>query len=106
MAEPPSARLAKKRADELVLANVLIAGFHPFAGAPEEVKDEEELEGRRDMGRACNALELAIVTEAKRFIAVSHPARGGSGCAKILMTVVCCLSESLGYVPSTTSSRL
>lgn len=71
MAEPPSARLAKKRSDELVLANVLIAGFHPFAGAPEEVKDEEEMEGRRDMGRACNALELAIVTEAKRFIAVS-----------------------------------
>lgn len=71
MAEPPSARLAKKRSDELTLANVLIAGFHPFAGAPEEVKDEEALEGRRDMGRACNALELAIVTEAKRFIAVS-----------------------------------
>lgn len=71
MAEPPSARLAKKRSDELTLANVLIAGFRPFAGAPEEVKEEEEMEGRRDMGRACNALELAIVTEAKRFIAVS-----------------------------------
>lgn len=88
MAEPPSARLAKKRADELVLANVLIAGFHPFAGAAEEVKQEEEMEGRTELGRACNALELAIVTEAKRFIAVSKAitqescdpvSRGGEG---------------------------
>jgi hypothetical protein len=52
------------------LANVLIAPFRPFQGAPREVLEEEELEGRRGMGKACNALELAIVTEAKNFISV------------------------------------
>jgi hypothetical protein len=64
--------MARKRADELRLANVLIAGFHPFAGAPAEVLEEEEMEGRTDRGKACNALELAIVTEAKHFIGVSE----------------------------------
>lgn len=72
MAEPASVRMAKKRQDELVLANVLIAPFSPFAGAPKEVLEEEELEGRKGMGKACNALELAIVTEAKNFISVSR----------------------------------
>ena len=64
--------MSRKRSDELALANMLIAGFHPFAGAPREVVDEEEMEGRRDGGRACNALELAIVTESKRFVSVSR----------------------------------
>jgi hypothetical protein len=63
--------MSRKRSDELALANMLIAGFHPFAGAPKEVVEEEEMEGRRDGGRACNALELAIVTESKRFVSVS-----------------------------------
>lgn len=72
MAEPKITRMARKRADELRLANVLIAGFHPFAGAPAEVLEEEEMEGRTDRGKACNALELAIVTEAKHFIGVSE----------------------------------
>ena len=63
--------MSRKRSDELALANMLIAGFHPFAGAPKEVVDEEEMEGRRGGGRACNALELAIVTESKRFVSVS-----------------------------------
>jgi hypothetical protein len=58
MAEPLPHRMARKRTDELRLANVL---------------EEEELEGRRGMGKACNALELAIVTEAKNFISVSCP---------------------------------
>jgi hypothetical protein len=71
MAEPKFARMARKRADELKLANVLIAGFKPFAGAPEEVLEEEEMEGRKDKGKACNALELAIVTDAKHFVSVS-----------------------------------
>lgn len=71
MAEPKSNRLFKRRNDELVLTNVLIAGFHPFAGASKEVLEEEEMEGRKEKGKACNALELAIVTESKRFIAVS-----------------------------------
>jgi len=65
--------MARKRTDELRLANVLIAPFRPFQGAPKEVLEEEELEGRRGMGKACNALELAIVTEAKNFISVSCP---------------------------------
>lgn len=75
MAEPKITRMARKRADELRLANVLIAGFHPFAGAPAEVLEEEEMEGRTDRGKACNALELAIVTEAKHFIGVSNARR-------------------------------
>jgi hypothetical protein len=70
MAEPLPLRMARKRTDELRLANVLIAPFRPFQGAPREVLEEEELEGRRGMGKACNALELAIVTEAKNFISV------------------------------------
>ena len=74
MAEPMATRMSRRRADELVLANVVIAPFRPFAGAPKEVLSEEEMEGRRDMGRGCNALELAIVTEAKRFISVSASA--------------------------------
>jgi hypothetical protein len=73
MAEPLPHRMARKRTDELRLANVLIAPFRPFQGAPKEVLEEEELEGRRGMGKACNALELAIVTEAKNFISVSCP---------------------------------
>ena len=73
MAEPLPHRMARKRTDELRLANVLIAPFRPFQGAPREVLEEEELEGRRGMGKACNALELAIVTEAKNFISVSFP---------------------------------
>jgi hypothetical protein len=72
MAEPLPSRMNRKRTDELRLANVLIAPFRPFQGAPREVLEEEELEGRRGMGKACNALELAIVTEAKNFISVSH----------------------------------
>jgi hypothetical protein len=71
MAEPLPLRMNRKRTDELRLANVLIAPFRPFQGAPREVLEEEELEGRRGMGKACNALELAIVTEAKNFISVS-----------------------------------
>jgi hypothetical protein len=73
MAEPLPERMARKRTDELRLANVLIAPFRPFQGAPREVLEEEELEGRTGMGKACNALELAIVTEAKSFISVSLP---------------------------------
>lgn len=80
MAEPKITRMARKRADELRLANVLIAGFHPFAGAPAEVLEEEEMEGRTDRGKACNALELAIVTEAKHFIGVSDARRRSVSC--------------------------
>lgn len=79
MAEPPTARMSKRRSDELVLANVLIAAFHPFSGAPAEVKEEEEMEGRKGDGRACNALELAIVTNSKKFISVSEEKSGGKG---------------------------
>ena len=72
--------MSRKRSDELALANMVIAGFHPFAGAPREVVDEEEMEGRRDGGRACNALELAIVTESKRFVSVSGPSCSPRSC--------------------------
>lgn len=86
MAEPVPLRMARRRTDELTLANVLIAPFRPFQGAPREVLEEEELEGRKGMGKACNALELAIVTEAKNFISVSlasalkHKTRRDAAC--------------------------
>jgi hypothetical protein len=72
MAEPMSVRMARRRQDELTLANVLIGTFRPFVGAPKEVEEEEEGEGRRNGGKGCNALELAIVTGAKHFISVSN----------------------------------
>jgi hypothetical protein len=73
MSEPMSSRMARRRAEELILANVLIGTFKPFAGGPKAVEMEEEGEGRKSGGKGCNALELAIVTEAKNFISVSCP---------------------------------
>lgn len=91
MAEPLPMRMARRRTDELRLANVLIAPFRPFQGAPHEVLEEEELEGRKGMGKACNALELAIVTEAKSFISVSVELVPPQGTAA--ETAVCILPE-------------
>lgn len=87
MAEPLPMRMAKRRTDELRLANVLIAPFRPFQGAPREVLEEEELEGRKGMGKACNALELAIVTEAKNFISVSFSPSYNVAMASLSLTV-------------------
>jgi hypothetical protein len=96
MAEPKATRMYKKRSDELQLANVLIAPFHPFAGAPEEVVAEEEMEGRTDGGKACNALELAIVTEAKIFISVRNRSIG-RGIVTLSCIPVRCLPKSDRY---------
>jgi hypothetical protein len=81
--------MAKRRTDELRLANVLIAPFRPFQGAPREVLEEEELEGRKGMGKACNALELAIVTEAKNFISVRRTIDKQLAIARLWLTLQC-----------------
>ncbi|GAA5998265.1 uncharacterized protein JCM10292_001085 [Rhodotorula paludigena] len=60
----------------LELLHVLTTAFNPFAGAtvdmfpPDEEVDEEELQRLEEFGKgeATNALELAIVSKAKRFV--------------------------------------
>jgi len=52
----------------LVLAHILIAGFEPFQGAPEEVRRAASLEQSTLYHRTLPALEVAILCESKLFL--------------------------------------
>ncbi|WPH04365.1 Hypothetical protein R9X50_00725500 [Acrodontium crateriforme] len=73
----------------LMLANVLVAGFEPFQGAPKEVVEASHPSlhwtakwhlARPDLQRMLTALEVAIISESKMFLATS-------ACQKIVENV-------------------
>lgn len=73
----------------LTLANVLVAGFEPFQNAPRDITREHRTElhwtirwnlARPEYQRMLTALEVAIVSEAKSFLAAS-------ACQKIVENV-------------------
>jgi hypothetical protein len=61
----------------LLLANILVAGFDPFQNCPERVRQETERVRwtlqRDDNQKRLPALEVAIVSESKSFLASSAP---------------------------------
>jgi hypothetical protein len=66
------------RSGLLMLANILVSGFEPFQNCPEDVlKDNQELLHRRmsrgppAWDKTTNALEVAIISESKVFLASS-----------------------------------
>jgi hypothetical protein len=60
----------------LLLAQILVGGFDPFQGAPEEVRQEQSTlswttKTRTGYKRKLPALEIAIITESKTFLSSS-----------------------------------
>ncbi|KAI4248844.1 MAG: hypothetical protein L6R40_000856 [Gallowayella cf. fulva] len=70
----------------LLLANILVAGFEPFQGAPEEIVEAERLtptwavQKRGGYERKSTALELAIISESKTLLS-------SSACQKLVEAV-------------------
>jgi hypothetical protein len=59
----------------LLIANILVSGFEPFQNCPEDIlRDNQELLHRRlkmQWDKTTNALEVAILSESKSFLASS-----------------------------------
>ncbi|KAL8696352.1 MAG: hypothetical protein Q9224_002841 [Gallowayella concinna] len=70
----------------LLLANILVAGFEPFQGAPEEIVEAENLtpiwavQKRSGYERKSTVLELAIISESKTLLS-------SSACQKLVEAV-------------------
>ncbi|TLD22804.1 hypothetical protein PspLS_07408 [Pyricularia sp. CBS 133598] len=74
----------------LVLAHILIAGFHPFQNAPEEIWRSEHLTHDRMHYRTLPALEVAIVGESKIFLS-------STSCQKVIDAIY---TGRIIYTPS------
>ena len=84
----------------LKLANILVAGFEPFQGAPEEVTDQskhamhywasQHISQSGKVERRLTALEIAIVSASKSFLA-------SSACQKVVDAIY---RGKLVYTPS------
>ncbi|KAF4594547.1 nonselective cation channel [Ophiocordyceps camponoti-floridani] len=71
----------------LLLAHVLVAGFHPFQNAPPDIRPEVP----RKHHRTLPALELAIITESKHFLS-------SSTCERVVTAIY---DGRIIYTPST-----
>lgn len=67
----------------MVLAHILIAGFEPFQGAPEEIR--REVQGSLSLNKTLPALEVAVLSESRHFLS-------STSCQKVYVSwrVVCC----------------
>lgn len=74
----------------LVLAHILVAGFHPFQNAPEEIWRSEHLTHDRLHYRTLPALEVAIVGESKIFLS-------STSCQKVIDAIY---TGRIIYTPS------
>ncbi len=52
----------------LVLAQILVAGFEPFQGAPQDIRTEASVSGSWLYHKTLPALEVAILCESKLFL--------------------------------------
>ncbi|PFH60625.1 hypothetical protein XA68_10636 [Ophiocordyceps unilateralis] len=75
----------------LLLAHVLVAGFHPFQNAPLNIRDEVSAQSPWKHHRTLPALELAIITESKHFLS-------SSTCQRVVSAIY---DGRIIYTPST-----
>ncbi|KLU87355.1 hypothetical protein MAPG_06355, partial [Magnaporthiopsis poae ATCC 64411] len=74
----------------LVLAHILVAGFHPFQNAPDDLFRDEQLSGERIHHRTLPALEVAILGESKLFLS-------STSCQKVIDGIY---TGRITYTPS------
>lgn len=75
----------------LLLAHVLVAGFDPYQNAPRYIRAQAESSMWRGYHRALPALEVAILTESKHFLA-------STTCQKVVAAIY---EGRIIYTPST-----
>ncbi|KAL8370137.1 hypothetical protein RB595_000493 [Gaeumannomyces hyphopodioides] len=74
----------------LVLAHILVAGFHPFQNAPDDLFRDEQLSGERIHHRSLPTLEIAILGESKLFLS-------STSCQKVIDAIY---TGRITYTPS------